>query len=66
MLNFRDLRVGFVNLVSPVLAGKEEAIRHANEVKSYLRNEQNISMVDYEKPILQRSQAVEAWKKFKT
>jgi len=66
MLNYRDLRVGFVNLVSPVLAGKEEAIRHANEVKSYLRNEQNISVVDYETPILQRSQAVEAWKKFKT
>lgn len=66
MMNFRNLRVGFVNLVSPVLAGKPEAIRHANDIKSYLKKEQNILVVDYEKPILQRSQAIEAWKMFKT
>jgi len=65
-VHFRRLKIGFVNLVSPVLAGKELAIKHSATAKEYLKKNLNTTVVDYEKPILQRAQAVEAWKKFKT
>jgi L-fucose isomerase-like protein len=64
--NFRKLKIGFVNLVSPIIAGRELAIKHANDIIEYLKKELNIEVVDYGKPLLQRDQAVEAWKKFKT
>ncbi len=66
MFTFRNLRVGFVNLVSPVLAGREKAIKYANDIKEHLKNEHNIDVIDYEKPLLKRTQAIEAWRKFKT
>jgi L-fucose isomerase-like protein len=65
MMKFRNVRIGFVNLVSPMLAGKEKAIKHADDIKAYLKKEHNIVIVDYEKPILQRAQSIEAWKMFK-
>ena len=66
MIRFRKIKLGFVNLVSPVLAGREKAIKYANNIKEHLKIEHNVSVIDYEKPLMQRSQAIEAWKMFKT
>jgi L-fucose isomerase-like protein len=63
--NYRRLKIGFVTLVSPVLSGRESAIKHANDAKEYLKKNLDSDVIDSGKFILQRSQAVDAWKIFK-
>ena len=36
-LQFRPLRIGFVNLILDFLEGQEIAVRYSNEVKDHLR-----------------------------
>jgi L-fucose isomerase-like protein len=63
---FRKLKIGLINLVSPILAGRELAIKHADKAKNYLEKELNVKVVDIGKPIIQRTHAIEAWKRFKS
>ncbi|MFB0520408.1 MAG: hypothetical protein ACETWD_03140 [Desulfatiglandales bacterium] len=64
-VNFRKLRIGFVNLILEFLEGQDVAIEYSNSAKEYLRNELDVTVVEYPEPLAQRSQAIEAWKKFK-
>ncbi len=65
MLRFRKIKVGLINLISPVLAGREKAIAHCNNIQNYLEKKLDTEIVAYGKPVQQRSQAVEAWKMMK-
>jgi L-fucose isomerase-like protein len=65
MLRFRKVKVGMINLVSPVLAGREKAVAHCTAATAYLEKELDAEIVDYGKPAQQRSQAVKAWKMMK-
>ena len=64
-VNFRKLRIGFVNLILEFLEGQDVAVEYSNSAKEYLRNELDVTVVEYPEPLAQRSQAIEAWKKFK-
>jgi L-fucose isomerase-like protein len=65
MLRFRKVKVGLINLVSPVLAGREKAVAHCAGTRAYLEKELETQIVDYGKPVQQRTQAKEAWKMMK-
>lgn len=64
-VNFRKLRVGFVNLILDFLEGQDVAVKHSNNAKEYVKKELDADIVEYPQPLGQRSQAIEAWKKFK-
>lgn len=64
-LNFRKLKIGFVNLILDFLEGQDVAVKYSNNVKEYLKNTLNVDVVEYPEPLAKRSGAIEAWKKFK-
>jgi len=64
-LNFRKLKIGFVNLILDFLEGQDVAVKYSNNVKEYLKNTLNVDVIEYPEPLAKRVQAVKAWKKFK-
>ncbi len=64
-LNFRKVKVGFVNLILDFLEGQDIAIKYSNNAMDYLKNELDVEVVEYPEPLAKREQAVKAWKKFK-
>lgn len=65
--NFRNLKIGFVNLVMD-LFGKDvedKALKIANDIKSYLNRELGVSIIESEKLVKDRYKARSSWKLFK-
>ncbi|MCK5095338.1 MAG: hypothetical protein KAR18_11460, partial [Spirochaetes bacterium] len=64
-LNFRKVKVGFVNLILDFLEGQDIALKYSNNSKEYLKKEFNVDVIEYPEPLANRAQAIKAWKKFK-
>ena len=64
-LNFRKVKVGFVNLILDFLEGQDIALKYSNNSKEYLKKELNVDVIEYPEPLANRAQAIKAWKKFK-
>ncbi len=64
-LNFRKLKIGFVNLILDFLDGQDVAIEYSNNIKKHLIKELDVDIVEYPGAVAKRSKAFEAWKKFK-
>ncbi|MCK4803068.1 MAG: hypothetical protein KAT88_00855 [Spirochaetes bacterium] len=64
-LNFRKVKVGFVNLILDFLEGQDIALKYSNNSKEYLKKELNVDVFEYPEPLANRAQAIKAWKKFK-
>jgi len=64
-LKFRNLRVGFANLILDFLEGQEIAVELSKKAIEYLKKYLDVDVVEYPEPLAKRAQAVKAWKKFK-
>ena len=64
-LNFRQIKVGFVNLMYPHFEGSRQALAHANAACKFVDDDFGAEVIDYSKPVETRTQAIEAWKLFK-
>jgi L-fucose isomerase-like protein len=64
-VNFRKIRIGFVNLVLSFLKGQDKAVELSREIIDYLEKELDIEVIEFLKPVAQRPQAIQAWMRFK-
>ena len=64
-INFRKVRIGFVNLTLSFLKGQEKAVELSREVIDYLEKELDIKVIEFPGLVAERSQAKQAWLKFK-
>jgi len=64
-LQFRKVRIGFVNLILDFLQGQDVAVRYSTEAKEHLRSRLNAEVVEFLEPVANRAQATRAWKNFK-
>ncbi len=62
---FRQVRIGFVNLILDFLPGQEVAVRYSNEAQEHLRARLGAEVVQFPEPVAKREQASRAWKLFK-
>ena len=64
-LQFRKVRIGFVNLILDFLQGQDVAVRYSSEAQQHLRSRLNAEVVEFPEPVAKREQAARAWKLFK-
>lgn len=64
-LQFRKVRIGFVNLILDFLQGQDVAVRYSSEAQAHLRSRLNAEVVEFPEPVAKREQAARAWKLFK-
>jgi L-fucose isomerase-like protein len=64
-LQFRKVRIGFVNLILDFLPGQDVAVRYSSEAQEHLRSRLNAEVVEFPEPVAKREQAARAWKLFK-
>jgi len=64
-LQFRKVRIGFVNLILDFLQGQDVAVRYSTEAQEHLRSRLNAEVVEFPEPVAKREQAARAWKLFK-
>jgi L-fucose isomerase-like protein len=64
-LQFRKIRIGFVNLILDFLQGQDVAVRYSSEAQQHLRSRLNAEVVEFPEPVAKREQAARAWKLFK-
>ena len=64
-INFRKVRIGFVNLTLSFLKGQEKAVELSREIIEYLEKELDVELIDFPELVAQRSQAKQAWLKFR-
>ena len=64
-VNFRKIRIGFVNLVLSFLKGQDKAVELSREIIDYLEKELDIEVIEFLKPVAQRPEAKQAWMRFK-
>ncbi|TET48418.1 hypothetical protein E3J59_00605, partial [Candidatus Aerophobetes bacterium] len=64
-VNFRKPRIGFVNLILSFLRGQEKAVQLSRGVVNYLEKELGVEVIEFTQPVTQRSEAKEAWIRFK-
>jgi len=64
-VNFRKVRIGFVNLILSFLKGQEKAVELSREIIDYLEKELGVEVIEFSQPVAQRLQAKEAWMRFK-
>ncbi len=63
-LNFRKVKIGFVNLILSFLEGQEKAVKISKDIIAFLTDELGAEVIEYEEPVGVRRQATAAWKKF--
>ena len=63
-LNFRKVRIGFVNLILSFLEGQDKAVKMSKDIIAYLRDFLGVEVVEFEEPVGARKQATAAWRKF--
>ena len=63
-LNFRRVRIGFVNLILSFLEGQDKAVKMSKDIIAYLRDVLCVDVVEFEEPVGARKQATAAWRKF--
>ncbi len=64
-VNFRKVRIGFVNLILSFLKGQEKAVELSREIIDYLEKELGVEVIEFSRSVVQRSEAKEAWMRFK-
>ena len=64
-VNFRKVRIGFVNLTLSFLKGQEKAVELSREVIDHLEEELNVEVIEFPELVAQRSQAKQTWLRFK-
>jgi len=64
-INFRKVRIGFVNLILSFLKGQDKAVELSREIIDYLEKELGVEVVEFSQPVAQKSQAKQAWMRFK-
>lgn len=64
-VNFREVRIGFVNLILSFLKGQEKAVELSRGIIDYLEKELGVEVIEFLQPVTQRAQAKEAWMRFK-
>lgn len=64
-VNFRKVRIGFVNLTLSFLKGQEKAVELSREVIDYLEKELDIEVIEFPELVAHRSQAKKAWMRFR-
>ena len=64
-VNFRKVRIGFINLTLSFLKGQEKAVELSREIIDYLEKELDVELIDFPGLVAQRSQAQQAWMRFK-
>ena len=64
-VNFRKVRIGFVNLILSFLKGQEKAVELSGGIMDHLEKELGVEMIEFPQPVAQRSEAKEAWMRFK-
>jgi L-fucose isomerase-like protein len=64
-VNFRKLRIGFISLTLSFLKGQEKAVELSREIIDYLQKEPDVEMIEFPELVAQRSQARQAWMRFR-
>ncbi|MFQ6067395.1 MAG: L-fucose/L-arabinose isomerase family protein [bacterium] len=64
-VNFRKVRLGFVNLTLSFLKGQEKAVELSREIIDYLEKELDTKVIEFPELVAQRPQAKQAWLRFK-
>jgi len=64
-VNFRKIRIGFVNLILSFLKGQDKAVELSREIMDYLEKELGVEVIEFSQPVAQRSEAKQAWMRFK-
>ena len=64
-INYRKLKVGFVNLLWTVIKGQEKAVAASNKTIQYLENELEVDVVHIGESVSNRELAKKTWKKFR-
>jgi len=64
-VNFRKVRIGFVNLTLSFLKGQEKAVELSRQVIDYLEKELDVEVIEFPELVAKRSQAEQAWTGFK-
>jgi L-fucose isomerase-like protein len=63
-LNFRKVRIGFMNLILDFLEGQDKAVKMSKDIIAFMRKDMGLDVVEFDEPVAKREQAAAAWKKF--